>query len=117
MKLGHIELFVTDPLASKEFYRGVLGFEVTEVQGGNYVWLRLGETEILLRPGRPTQRPETYQQASSAMVLYTDNLPEVLSSLAKRGLTLAGTDGSVNCPTFTDLDGHWFQLVDPRNHT
>jgi catechol-2,3-dioxygenase len=37
MKLGHIELFVTDPLAFKEFYRGVLGFEVTEVQGGNYV--------------------------------------------------------------------------------
>jgi catechol 2,3-dioxygenase-like lactoylglutathione lyase family enzyme len=29
MFLRHVEIFVTDPLKSKEFYQNVLGFEVT----------------------------------------------------------------------------------------
>jgi catechol 2,3-dioxygenase-like lactoylglutathione lyase family enzyme len=40
MKIGHIELFVKDPLASKEFYESVLGFEVIAVQGSDFVWVR-----------------------------------------------------------------------------
>lgn len=31
MRLGHIELFVADPLASMAFYRDLLGFQVTTV--------------------------------------------------------------------------------------
>jgi catechol 2,3-dioxygenase-like lactoylglutathione lyase family enzyme len=51
MKLGHIELFVADPIASRDFYRDVLGFEVTAEQHGKFIWLRPGDQEILLRPG------------------------------------------------------------------
>lgn len=31
MKIGHIELFVADPVQAKQFYEEVLGFEVTAV--------------------------------------------------------------------------------------
>ena len=57
MKFGHLELFVNDPLASLPFYRDVLGFEVVTVQAKSFVWLKLGEQEILLRPGRPFSTP------------------------------------------------------------
>ncbi|WP_425364301.1 VOC family protein [Bradyrhizobium barranii] len=113
MKLGHIELFVADPLASKEFYRRVLGFEILEVQGGRCVWMKLGDITFVLRPGEPP-RVDAYQKAGAALVLYTDDLSSALNALSDRGLTPAGTDGSPLCPTFTDLDGNWFQLVDPR---
>ena len=52
LNFGHIELFVTDPLGAMTFYRDVLGFEVETVQRDKYVWLKLGGTTILLRPGK-----------------------------------------------------------------
>ena len=50
MKPGHIELFVTDPQASRQFYEVVLGFEVTAVQEQQFVWLQLGQLEIFASP-------------------------------------------------------------------
>jgi catechol 2,3-dioxygenase-like lactoylglutathione lyase family enzyme len=32
LRLGHVELFVQDPIRSMAFYRDVLGFDVVEVQ-------------------------------------------------------------------------------------
>ena len=114
MKLGHIELFVRDPLQAKQFYEDVLGCAVTAVQGQQFVWLLLGETEILLRPGTPQQSAKSYEETAVALVLYTDNLPQTLTRLQNHNLTCHPMDG--DCYTFTDPDGNWFQLVNPNSH-
>jgi catechol 2,3-dioxygenase-like lactoylglutathione lyase family enzyme len=114
MKLGHIEIFVTDPLQSKTFYEDVLGLEVVAVQAEKFVWLKSGDMEILLRPGKNPAAVELYQEAPTALVFYTDNLTETPEKLKSRGLVFKGTDGSDTCLTFTDPDGNWFQLAQPN---
>ena len=111
MRIGHIELFVSDPARSRAFYEGVLGFTVTVEQEGGFVWLSLAGTEVLLRPGSPGVPPPVYADARSGIVLYTDDLAAKLEELESRGLGLHGTDG--DCPAFHDPDGHWFQIVAP----
>lgn len=112
MRIGHTEIFVTDPVASRDFYERVLGFEVVQVQHGKFVWLRLGGREVLLRPGAPRAPSPDYQHSGSAIVLFTDDLDATRRELEARGLVFRGDDGP-RCLTFTDPDGHWFQLVDP----
>lgn len=113
IKFGHIELFVASPQESKRFYRDVLGFEVTVEQGGDFIWLKSGEVEILLRPGKPPASPPDYHQAAAGYVLYTDDLPAALAELGARGLELQPMENEPGCFTFSDPDGNWFQLVDP----
>ena len=99
------------------FFQDVLGFEVTVVQdNGKLVWLKLGEVEILLRPGQSPNGSGRYGDASSGIVLYTDHLDRTLAELQTRGLKLTGDDGR-GCPTFTDPDGHWFQIVNPNDNS
>lgn len=112
MKIGHLEIFVAHPLKSRDFYVNVLGFEEVAVQGP-YIWVKLGETEILLRPGKNPSPSSSYQNAASAVTLYCDDLAKNIKKLESRGLEFKGTDGSNKCPTFTDPDGNWFQLVNP----
>lgn len=114
MKIGHIELFVKDASASKGFYQSVLGFEVVAVQSPDQVWVRCGEMEILLRKGSPTNSIK-YETSNNGIVLYTDDLESASQELIKRGLTFKGTVDTEKCLTFTDLDGHWFQLVNPND--
>lgn len=114
-KLGHIELFVDDPLKSKDFYVDVLGFELVTIQENQFVWVKSGTKEILLRPGKSTIPTESYETNDTGLVLYTDDVEKTAQQLRERGLQFRGTDGSDTCLTFTDLDGHWFQLVNP-NH-
>jgi hypothetical protein len=44
MKIGQIELFLKDTLASRDYYESVLGLEVIAVQGPDQVWVRSGES-------------------------------------------------------------------------
>jgi catechol 2,3-dioxygenase-like lactoylglutathione lyase family enzyme len=116
MRIGHTELFVGDPQASKKFYVDVLGFKVISDQAdGRIVWVALGEREILLRPGTPPASPPEYPKTRSGIVLYTDDLPGTLDRLQSRGLVINGRDAD-GCAAFTDPDGNWFQLVDPAGH-
>ena len=110
---GHIELFVRDTLASRDFYHDILGFDVEEVQNDTFVWLRSGSMLILLRPGEARAAATDYQHSEAALVLYTSDVTASAALLRSRGLTFLGTDGSDQCLTFTDPDGHWFQLADP----
>lgn len=112
MRIGHIEVFVKDALASLPFYRDVLGMEVVAVQREQFVWLESGGVEVLLRPGTPGDRGDHYNQTASAFVLYTDDLAATVETLRSRGLVFRGTDGSPDCLTFTGPDGEWFQLVE-----
>ena len=114
MKIGHIELFVKDALASKYFYESVLGFEVVVIQSPDQIWVRCGEMEILLRNGTPSNSNK-YETSNYGIVLYTDDLEYSSRALVERGLTFKGTVDTKKCLTFTDLDGHWFQLVNPND--
>jgi len=116
MRLGHTEIFVKDPAAARAFYEDVLGFEVTAVQGGKFVWLEKDGREFLLRPGRKAEGAPEYQGTNVALVLYCDDLEDTMQELIDRGLSFRGNDGSEVCPTFTDPDGNWFQLVNPSEH-
>ncbi len=115
MRVGHTELFVTDPAVARDFYERVLGFVATSVQhGGDIVWLTFGNREFLLRKGAPPASSPDYQHSGQALVFYTDNLAAAMLELRSRGLVFDGDDGQ-GCPTFRDPDGHWYQLVDPRH--
>jgi catechol 2,3-dioxygenase-like lactoylglutathione lyase family enzyme len=114
LKIGHIELFVNNPLKSKDFYVDVLGFELVTVQDDQFVWVKSGDMEILLRPGKPIAQSENYEASKSGIVLYSDDVGSTADEFRARGLSFAGTDGSDTCLTFTDPDGHWFQLVNPN---
>ncbi len=117
MQIGHIELFVNDLAQARQFYEEVLGFEVTAVQGnGQFIWLKLGDTEILLRPGQESPFISAYDQATAGLVLYTNDIGQTARTLTQRGLKFLGRDGDDDCLTFTDPDGHWFQLVNPESH-
>lgn len=112
-RFGHIEIFSVDPLKAKGFYENILGFELVEVQAETFVWLKHGNNLFLIRPGKNALESHEYKDSNTGVVLYTDDLKKTKSELISRGLVFKGTDGSDECLTFTDIDGNWFQLVDP----
>jgi len=115
LRFGHVELFVRDVQRARAFWEGVVGLQVTAVQhDGRVVWLRLGERELLLRPGEAPGPGERYGRGGPALVLYSDDPAAVLRQMVGRGLVVAGDDGP-GCVTFHDPDGNWVQLVDPRH--
>jgi catechol 2,3-dioxygenase-like lactoylglutathione lyase family enzyme len=114
MRIGHMELFVADMVRARAFWEHGLGFEATDVQhGGRIVWLRLGDAQVLLRPGAG-RAPAPYGAAGPALVLYSDDHDADLARLRERGLVPDGDDGP-GCATFRDPDGNWVQIVDPRH--
>ncbi len=118
MRFGHLELFVGDPVAARRWWEA-FGFETYDVQAnGAIVWLRLAGQAILLRPRgtRPAGPRTDYGDHGPALVLFTNDLDADLARLRSLGVEPAGTDGEPRCPVFTDGDGNWVQLVDPRDH-
>jgi len=111
LQIGHLEIFVKNPLTAKDFYIDALGFEIEEIQNEKYVWLKKDSLVLLLRPGTP-QNAGTYQQGNIAFVIYTDDLNKAKEHFASKGIGFKGTDGSDDCLTLTDDDGNWFQLVE-----
>lgn len=116
MKFGHIEIFVSDPIKSSKFYIDILGFKLDQIQKDRFVWLTYDKIAFLLRPLRLASKSTLYQEAATTHVFYTDDLHSAVNTLKNRGLKFKGTDGSDKCLTFTDLDGNWFQLVNPNEH-
>ena len=116
IKPGHIELFVSNTAASRDFYTSVLGFSLVTEQPGDLVWIEKDGLEFLLRPGKSPQHGATYRDANSGIVFYTDDLQKTAAELRAAGLEFKGFDGTETCLTFTDPDGNWFQLVNPNGH-
>ena len=116
MKLGHIEILVEDPKRSQRFYSDVLGFELVTIQNEKFIWLKKGQQEFLIRPGKKHKMASHYEAASVGIVLYCDDVEETMKELKLKGLEFKGTVDSGKCHTFTNPDGNWFQLVDPRDH-
>jgi catechol 2,3-dioxygenase-like lactoylglutathione lyase family enzyme len=102
MRFGHLELGVSDPIASREFYTTRLGFVAVADQGPGFQWIEREGLEILLRKGPPSP--------GVSIVYYTDR-PE---TEAER-LRAAGADVTLvaSCWHVRDPDGHLIQVVDP----
>jgi len=122
MRVGHIELFVADPIKSGDFYASALGFRLVGVQEESFVWLELDGVEILLRPARADRgvgegpRATDYEDSQTGIVLYTHELAENVASLQEMGVSVERLKDSSDCFVFQDPDGNWFQLVDPSDH-
>jgi catechol 2,3-dioxygenase-like lactoylglutathione lyase family enzyme len=115
VNIGHIEIFTRHMARARAFYENALGGELVSDQG-QFVWLRLGSVEALLRPGNPPKPAASYAQSGTAIVLYTDALAAAVGQLEAHGVTLHPMDGEPGCFTFQDPDGNWFQLVNPGDH-
>ena len=116
MRLGHIDIFVKDPLKSRIFYEDVLGFEFEIVQKNKFVWMRNKNIEILLRPKTNEFNIKKYEDSNFGLIFYTDNLEKTKEELIQKGVVFKGIDLSEKCLTFTDPDGNWLQLVNPIDH-
>ncbi len=116
LSFGHIELFVADPMAALAFYQTSLGAKLVDNQADTYIWIMIGAQEILLRPGRPPNASDSYKQTRAAFVLYTDDLETAVLQLQKNGVTFITQPDEADCFFFQDLDGNWFQLVNPAEH-
>ena len=108
MKLGHLEVFVLDPIASRDWYVRVLGADPVADQG-DFQWIKLGETELLFRKGQ-SQKASTYREASIALVLYIEDLSKLEARLGEHGCDVTHGDQD-ECLTFHDPDGHWIQAT------
>lgn len=116
IRLGHTEIFVKDPVKSREFYEKIPGFELVEIQNDIFIWLKLGPNLFLLRPGDNKLEADEYKNSNTGFVLYTEDLEKTKEEFISRGIEFSGTDGSDQCLTFKDPDGNWFQLVNPEQH-
>jgi catechol 2,3-dioxygenase-like lactoylglutathione lyase family enzyme len=116
MELGHIELFVRDPDAARRFYVALLGGVVVAEQGdGRFLWVRIGERELLLREGNPGPATSSYDDAGVGLVLYSPVVDEDVARLTEAGVRCLPIDGEPGCFTLRDPDGHWWQIVDPSH--
>lgn len=113
IRIGHVEIFVRDPMVAHKFYQDILGFEFTVEQGADFVWLKSGELEVLLRRGNPPAAPAHYAESAAALVLYTDDLSSAQMRLGDAGIRLHPMPDEPGCFVFQDPDGNWLQLVNP----
>lgn len=114
--IGHIELFCNDTARTRDQLVAAFDCDVTTEQPGGFVWLRLGHVEILLRPAQgPTPRFASYQESGIAIVIYSADFVATHNKALGAGMAIGLHDGDAKCPTFQDLDGHWFQVVEHEN--
>jgi catechol 2,3-dioxygenase-like lactoylglutathione lyase family enzyme len=113
LKLGHIEIFTPNLSRAQEFYQVALGAELVADQG-DFIWVKLGEVEVLLRKGDPPKPADDYRAANIALVLYSQDVAISVSRLNAAGVAVLPIEGEPGCYTFQDPDGNWLQLVDPR---
>jgi catechol 2,3-dioxygenase-like lactoylglutathione lyase family enzyme len=113
--LGHVELFVPDPRAERDFYRAAFDFPVRSEQQGGMIWLEAWGTELLLRPGKPALAP-AYGDSGVALVAYARDFTELMDRVVALGATPGEPDGAPDCPTFRTPGGTWWQVVDPTSH-
>ena len=111
LRPGHLEIPARDPVRTARFYADVLGFEVFDVQAETFHWLKLGDLELLVRPGPPDAAGGDLARPN--LVLYTDDAPAARERVRRAGVE---PEQRGACLLLQDPDGHWIQVVDPRDH-
>ena len=108
IKIGHIEVFVADASRSRDWYVRALGATAASDQG-EFQWVEIGGTEILLRPGKGAPGGG-YKDSAMAFVLYVEDAAAFKTELQNKGVAVTHGDND-ECLTFQDPDGHWIQAV------
>lgn len=108
MKIGHIELFVRDSVAARDWYVKVLGAKHIADQG-ELQWISFSDAELLLRPGFP-EPSANYRLSQIALVFYLEDLSAFKANLELNDV-MYGNGDEDECLTFQDHDGHWIQAV------
>lgn len=121
VEVGHIHVTVADLDRALEFYRGVLGFEITHRMGGtgvflsaggyhHHVWLTTSESPLaVLGPDGPSRFALRYPTRAA--------LGDALRRLSEAGISL---EGAVDCGvteslTLRDPDGNLLELYHDRS--
>jgi len=104
MRFGHLELGVDNPVASRDWYVGKLGFALVADQGPGFQWVERGGLEILLRRGAPSP--------AMSVVFYVDDPDAEAGRLRAAGVRM---EKEANCWLIRDPDGHLVQVVNPND--
>ena len=112
MRLGHVELPVSDPLRSLDFYRDVLGFALDANQADQYIWISSNGVAILLRPGFEDASGDDV--AAVNLVLYTDALSADTARLREAGLELTERRPALDVLLVLELRAHGVETLDHR---
>lgn len=112
MRLGGIDLYVSDLAASRAFYEGHLGFRATE-PGPVSVTYRAGQ--MTMRLIQDAGRAPASRDRSVDITLLVDDLDPMRAALEARGVRVSSTLDYIVGRTadFYDPDGHWFSLYEP----
>ena len=115
MQIGHVELFALDAGRTADFYLNVLGFQPVVQQPGDLHWIALKQQEVLVRPAAKDSPPPpvSYDRSAMALVLYSDELDQVVTRLGAAGVDVVALGGTPRGFAFRDPDGRWIQIVDP----
>ena len=108
IKIGHIEVFCKDVKRGRDWYVDVLGARPVSDQG-EFLWVEIGGTEILLRPGNGAPGGG-YKDSAMAIVLYVEDAAAFKAELQNKAVAVTHGDND-ECLTFQDPDGHWIQAV------
>ena len=121
MALTHI-LVVSDVNASRDWYRDVLGAEITREYGGTSVVLRFLDTWLLLvaggppsddKPGVTFAEPDDLSSVDHAFTIRVPDCQAAYETLRSRGaafLTPPVDWGSEIRAFFRDPDGHLYEI-------
>lgn len=118
-RIGHIHLKVSDIDKSLEFYRDILGFEITERIGNNAVFLSAGgyHHHIALNTWHSEGAPKAPKSGVGlfhAAILYPrrEDLAEITKRLFQRGYPLEGAadHGVSEAIYLNDPDGNGIEL-------
>jgi catechol 2,3-dioxygenase-like lactoylglutathione lyase family enzyme len=120
MAFSHIGLYVSDMATMVEFYRGVLGFSVSDranIRGADVVFLSRNPDEhhqIVLVPGRVPGGPSTVNQISFRVVSLAElrRLHAEVAALDVAGLNPTNHGGSWSI-YFLDPEGNRIELFAP----
>ena len=103
-RINYIELNVTDIECAKAFYGEAFGWTFTDY-GPEYCEFNDGK----MKGGFALMKPEEVKLGGPLVVLYADDLQEMISRVEKAG-------GKISVPIFEFPGGKRFQFTDPEGY-
>ncbi|MTI09535.1 VOC family protein [Rhodospirillaceae bacterium RKSG073] len=103
-RINYVELNVTDIERAKSFYGEAFGWTFTDY-GPEYCEFNDGK----MKGGFALMKPEDVVLGGPLVVLYADDLEEVMSDITKAG-------GQISVPIFEFPGGKRFQFTDPEGY-